>query len=177
MAAPIQEESIIRHSYWRNFRKRFRFRSKHKKVNSGFDYYIKALKWFVLNAAFGIFPLILMGVVNWLTSGKEGQPQIDHLIYEGGVVLFVSIAIMGAVAVDYLLSGIKCSGIEIFALYIFPSFIAGFISLEFLLVCLHKLNKFALGIQGKKTIILIIISFFYCTLTKATFYLKEDSTR
>lgn len=145
--------------------------------NTKFDYWWKAFKWFSFNAGFGLFPLLLMGVVSWLTKGTEGDRQIDHLIYEGGIVLFVAIAIMGAVMIDYLQLGIKFSSSEIFAIFIFPACIAGFITLEFVLVCLHKLNKHALGLYSKKTITLLFLAFVYCTFTRATFFIKEDSQK
>lgn len=143
--------------------------------NTTADYLYKSLKWFFFNSVFGLFPLILMGTVSKLTAGQEGQTTVDHLIYEGGVILFVIIAIMGAVAVDYLLAGFKFSSKEIFFYFIFPSILAGFISLEFLLVCMQKLDKFALALHGRKTMTLILLSFVYCTLVKASFYQKEDA--
>jgi len=148
-----------------------------KRKNTYKDYWFKSFKWTFLNAAFGLFPLLLVGTVSWLTHGKEGNHQMDHLIYEGGIVLFVAIAIMGAIVVDYLLSGHKTSGVGVFAIYIFPALVAGFIALEFLLVCLQKLNKHALSLGGKKTIILLLISFLYCTFTKSSLYIKEDSEK
>lgn len=145
--------------------------------NKPFHYWKRATKWFCLNTAFGLFPLIIVIVVNNLTDGREGGNQIDHLIYEGGIVLFVSIAIMGAVACDYLLAGGTFTASDIFVIFIFPIMIAGFITLEFLLVCLHKLNKYALAVTGKKTIILLTITFLYSTLTKANLLIKEDSEK
>lgn len=163
--------------YWINPINWYRHMRRRKKFNTTFDYLYKACKWFIFNAAFGLFPLLLMGIVMWLTGGKEGQSEVDKLIYEGGVLLFVLTAMMGAVAVDYLLSGFKFSSKEIFLFFIFPSLVTGFISLEFLLVCMGKLCKYALAIKAKKTITLMIISFIYCTLTKATFFLKEDTLK
>ena len=145
--------------------------------NKYHHYLWKSFKWTILNTCFGLFPLLLVGIVNILTNGKEGHHQIDHLIYEGGIILFVCSAIMGAVAVDYLLSGEKVGGIELFAIYIFPLLLTGFMALEFLLVCLQKLNKFALAYNSKKTIILVIVSLSYCILAKSSLYLKEDSER
>lgn len=172
----FDDMSIFTKKYW------FRKLPKVEEVenvykNTTFDYWKKAFKWFCLNAVFGLFPLIIMGTVSWLTKGEEGDHQIDHLIYEGGIVLFVAIAIMGAVAVDYLISGGEFTGASIFGLFIFPGIIAGFISLEFLLVCLHKLNKYALAITSKKTLILLTFTFLYCTLAKANLFIKEDSEK
>lgn len=100
---------------------------------------------------------------------------MDSLIYDGGIVLFVSIAIMGAVVVDYLVSGFPASGLSIFAVYIFPFLIMGFISLEFLLVCFNKIDRLALALGSKKSVILMVFSSVYSIATKSTLYLKEDS--
>jgi hypothetical protein len=68
--------------------------------NTTFDYTIKALKWFIMNAAFGLFPLLFMLSVSLLTNGVEGESELNKLIYEGGVIFFVIIAMMGSIAID-----------------------------------------------------------------------------
>lgn len=146
-------------------------------TNTNFSYWFKSFKWVVLNICFAIFPLLLMGIVNMLTKGQEGASQIEHLIYEGGIVLFVAVAIMGAVVVDNLLSGIRVAGIELFSIYLFPLLVAGFISLEFVLICLGKVNRHALALESKKTITLLVVTFLYCLATKSTLYIKEDAKK
>ena len=145
------------------------------KKNTKFNYWFKAFKWFMGNSMFGIFPLFLMLTVNTLTDGRAGEHEVNHLIYEGGVVLFVMIAIMGSVTVDYLLSGFTTSGLAVFAIYYFPLVILGFVSLEFVLICMKLLDKETFGLTSATTIIVVTLSFVYSTATKANLYIKEDS--
>lgn len=143
--------------------------------NSKWNYWVKAFKWFSMNLCFGLFPLYLMYIVKTSTNGKAGNPQVDHLVYEGGIVLFVCIASMGAVMIDYVLSGIPKSGFRIFRIYIVPLILLGYVTLDFLLICMDKLEKETFSLTSSTTIIIFLLAFVYCTFTKANLYLEEDS--
>ncbi len=135
-------------------------------------YYWKSCKWFLGNAAFGIFPVLLMWLVYGLSEGKTGQKEIFHLIHDG-VIVFLCIALMGAVMVEFLLSGPKMSGFSIFTIYIFPLIVLGIISLDYLLIYLNVIDSTVFNLNSWTTIITIVLSFSYCTFTKATLYKKE----
>ncbi len=92
-------------------------------------YYWKSFKWTFYNALCGLLPLLLVGAVANLTKGSEGQEQFEDLIYEGGLVLFVSIAIMGAVAVDYIVESVEMAGTKIILIFGLPLFLTATISL------------------------------------------------
>jgi len=149
--------------------------SKKNNSNTSLDYWIKACKWFLINSAFGLFPLLFMAFVAFMSDGRVGSLQVDHLIYEGGILLFVMIALMGAVMVDYLLSGFENSGISVFVFYIFPILILGFVTTEFMLICTKNIEKEVFAVNSWTTIIVIVLSFLYSTLVKADLFLREDA--
>lgn len=146
-----------------------------KPVSFG-TYYFKSVKWYIGNALFGLFPLILMWLVYYRSGGKTGEEEIYHLIHDG-VIVFLCIALMGAVVVEFLLSGPKLSGISIFTIYLFPFIVLGIISLDYLLIYLKVIDNSSFHLNSRTTIITIILSFAYCTFTKATLYKKEENKR
>lgn len=145
-----------------------------KKLNGRLDYWWKAIKWWLLNAGFGWFPLGFMYLIKYLTDGKIGGEQIEHLIYEGGIIVFVAIAIMGAVMGDYLISGLRSKGHRIFMIYLFPLLLLGFVSVEFMLICTNNMEKEAFALLSPTTIIVTTLSFTYSTLVKGNLYLREN---
>lgn len=139
-------------------------------------YYWKSLKWFIGNLLFGSVPLLLMWVVEGLSHGNTGADEISSILHQG-VVHFLCIALMGAVMTEFLISGIKFGGFSIFAIYIFPLLILSFVSLEYLLVYLNKIESKCFDLNSNYTYIVFILSFIYCTFIKASFYIKEDITQ
>jgi hypothetical protein len=140
-----------------------------------FHYYVKSLKWFFGNMIFGLAPLLLMLMVESLTHGNTGGDEINNILHEG-VIHFLGIALMGAVMTEYIISGIKFGGFPVFAIYIFPLIVLAFVSLEYLLVYLKKADSTCFDINSPYTFFVIFLSFLYCSFTKASFYIKEDTT-
>jgi hypothetical protein len=138
--------------------------------------YFKAVKWYLGNALFGLVPVLLIWLVNGLTEGRTGAEKIYELIHDG-VIVFVCIALMGAVMVEFLLSGPKMSGFSIFTVYFIPLIILGFISLDYLLIYLNIVDKSVFNLGSRTTVFTIILSFTYCTFTKATLEKKEANKR
>lgn len=136
-------------------------------------FYIKAVKWFLGNVIFGLAPIILMFVVYGLSERKTGLEEIQRLIHDG-VIIFVLIAIMGAVMVDYFLSGIKSSGRSIFTIYIFPLCVLAIASIDYLLTYLKIIDGTCFALGSLTTKIISILSLLYCTFTKAKLYLREN---
>lgn len=139
-------------------------------------YYWKAFKWYVGNLVFGLVPVLLLFIVSKLTDGETGSGEIDVLIHEG-VIHFLSIALMGAVLIEALLSGEKSNGFEIFAIYMFPLLVLSFISLEYLLVFLNKMNNACFEVTSPYTIIVFLLSFGYCSFAKTSSYINESTKK
>ena len=137
-------------------------------------YYWKALKWYLSNLIFGLVPVILLLVVQGLSNGKVGGEGVNTLMNEG-VLHFLSIALMGSVVTDALLSGEKSKGFEIFAIYIFPVLVLSFVALEYLLVYLRVIENSCFDINSFYTIIVILLSFGYCSFVKTSSYIKNST--
>lgn len=151
-----ENEETIKQSYW--------------------HYYWKSFKWFLGNLVFGLIPVLLLLLVRYLTDGGSGSGEIGILIHEG-VIHFLCIALMGAVLTESLLSGAKSSGIGIFALYMFPLLVLSFVSLEYLLVFLNKMNNACFEVTSPPTIIVFLLSFGYCSFGKASSYMDESTKK
>ena len=148
--------------------------SENRKANEYRHYYFKAAKWFIGNIIFGLAPLLLIWVVYALSNGASGNDEMSHLIHDG-VVLFVCISVMGAVVVEYMLSGFKSSGISIFGIYIFPLCILAIVSIDYMLIYLRIIDNTCFNIGSLTTKIIIFLSHIYSTFTKANLYILEDT--
>lgn len=143
-----------------------------KPIKGYWHYYWKAFKWFLGNLIFGLVPILILLLVEALSDGSTGADGIFLLMHEG-VIHFLCIALMGAVMTESLLSGVSSRGTEIFAIYIFPIVILSFVSLEYLLVFLHTIKNKCFDPMSGNTIIVLFLSFGYCTFTKTSFYIRE----
>jgi hypothetical protein len=110
----------------------------------------------------------------WYKSGHIGDDEMSHLIHDG-VVLFVCCSIMGAVIVDFMLSDYLLKGAVIFAIYIFPLFLLGLISVDYLFIRLKIIDGSCFDPSSKTSIFVMGFSVIYSTLSKADLYIKEDS--
>lgn len=142
------------------------------KEKSYWHYYWKAFKWFIGNLLFGLVPILILLLVVGLSNGSTGADGVFLLMHEG-VIHFLCIALMGAVMTESLLSGVSSRGTEIFAVYIFPIIILSFVSLEYLLVYLHTIKNECFDATSGYTIIVLSLSFGYCTFIKTSFYIRE----
>lgn len=137
------------------------------------DYLMKSIKWTVGNAIFGIFPLLFVWLLYGLSGGKTGHEELYRLIHDG-VILFVCIAIMGAVVVEYLISGFPVSGFAVLRIYIFPLGVLGIVCIDFMLIQFKQIDNQCFDIDSLTTKIVVFLSLFYTIFTKASLYMKED---
>lgn len=137
------------------------------------DYFWKTFKWFIGNALFGVFPLVFMCIIYYLSEKKLGGHEIEKLVYDGAV-LFVCIAMVGAVLVDYYLSGFRATGFGRFAIYAFPSLILMLISVNYFLIHIKVIDNSRFSITSNTTIWTVAMSFIYILFVKTNLYIKED---
>lgn len=136
------------------------------------EYYWKSLKMFLLNFLFGLFPLVLVWFINVMFGGINTEEQ-KHLIRDG-VVIFVSIACMGGVMVEFLLSRHKFRGPKILAIFLFPVALMWIVGVEYLLVVVKKIDHNVFDLDSSSTIFVFLLSFIYSTFAKANLYFLED---
>lgn len=108
-----------------------------------------------------------------ITVNKICHDKVIYLIKDGAV-LFVCGAIMGAVFVEYLLSGFKLNGTAIVLIYGTPIFMLMFILIEYLLIYLKVINDDYFSLNSLTSKVVIVLSFIYCILVKTDLYIKED---
>jgi hypothetical protein len=137
------------------------------------DYFLKSIKWFFGNAIFALAPLLFMYGLNLITVDKICHDKVHYLIRDGAV-LFVCGAIMGAVFVDYLLSGFKLAGTASVAIYGVPLCMLMFILIEYLLIYLKVIDDDYFSLTSITSKVIIVFSFIYCILVKTDLYIKED---
>lgn len=136
-------------------------------------YLWKTAKWMIGNAIFGIFPLLFMCSVYYISEEKLGKEEINTLVYEGAI-LFVCIAIVGSVLVDFFLSGFRPNGFPRFAIYIFPLIILFIISINYFLIHIKIIDKSRFSLSSGTTIVTVILSVIYILFVKTNLYMKED---
>ena len=83
------------------------------------------------NALFGLGPLLFLYAIYIASDRKICGDALDGLIYEGAV-LFVCLAIVGSVLVDYWLSGLHANGFSRFATYFVPAVVLGVVLINYL---------------------------------------------
>ncbi|HWJ25867.1 MAG TPA: hypothetical protein VNS32_04950 [Flavisolibacter sp.] len=137
-------------------------------------YYRKSVAWFLLNAAFGLLPLLFMKFVFLVSGNGVGAEEINHLI-EDGVVQFVCCAITGAVLVDIGLSGEKVKVSKAYWWLVIPAFMVALLLTNYILIILKAQDRSCFNISSWSSICIIILTLFYCTFNKASLYMKEDS--
>lgn len=140
-----------------------------------FNYLKKSFCWLLGNFAFGLGPLLLMGIVYIVSEHKYGFDDIMKLIHEGAI-LFVCCAMMGSVLVDFLLAGYRLRGSEVFATFIFPFALLAIVALEYLFIILKIINTDCFNIFSGNSIFVVGCSFGYCLLIKTNLLIKEDTS-
>jgi hypothetical protein len=136
------------------------------------QYLKKTFLWVVGNTIFGLAPLLFMCFVRLISGNKIGNSEIDSLIHEGAIP-FLCCAIMGAIAVEFLLSGYLFRSVQIFAIYLYPLFILSIISIDYLFISLRIVTPQTFNLSSETSIFVIILSFGYCLFAKTKLYIKE----
>src|ERR1700753_1583731 len=98
-------------------------------------YILKSVYWYFGNLLFGCAPVIFLGLVYLTSQGKLGFDDMQRQIHEGAV-LFVCVAMIGSVMVDFLQSGIKINGKQIIFIILAPIFLIEALFLQYLFVVL-----------------------------------------
>jgi hypothetical protein len=110
------------------------------------------------------------------SDGKVCGDGLDNLIYEG-CILFVCISIVGAVYVDFYLSGVILTGIARFATYFFPIIIPTWISIDYILIHMNIISRERFSVGSTITMVTIVLSSLYVLLVKANLYMQEELKR
>lgn len=134
--------------------------------------FFKTLKWIIGNTVFGLFPLLFFCSIFYLTDKKFGGDQVDTLIYEGSI-LFVCIALVGAVLIDYYLSGLRPIGFTRFATYFFPVALLFVVTENYFLIHIGYVSKSRFALKSNTTIFVITITVIYIIFVKTELYIKE----
>ncbi len=138
------------------------------------QYLKKSFFWVAGNALFGLTPLLFMQFVYLVSGFKVGGEEIKHLVHDG-VVLFVCCAIMGAVLVEFVLSGYEMKISRSYKLLIIPGFIMLLLLTDYFLINLKAIDTSCFALDSWTSLIVIVLSFLFCTFNKANYYIKEDT--
>lgn len=144
-----------------------------KKRPSYFAYLWKSTKWIVLNGIFATLPILLMCAIYMISEQKLGNEEIENLIYEG-TVLFVCIAMVGAVLVDYILSGFRPMGFARAIIYLFPLIVLFLVTANYLLIHYKVVDVSRFMLNSRTSLIVISTSIAYMLFVKTDLYIKED---
>jgi hypothetical protein len=138
------------------------------------QYLRKSFIWYVGNFIFGIIPLLFLWLAYIISRGKIGFDDMDKLIHEGAI-LFVAASMMGGVLVDFLQSGTKMSGRQIFVVVISPILAISLLCLQYLFVVLKIINADCFNITSWSTIFVVCFSLGYCLINKTNLLIQEDT--
>ncbi|TWI83265.1 hypothetical protein IQ13_1373 [Lacibacter cauensis] len=144
-----------------------------KKRPSYFAYLWKSTKWIILNAVFATAPLWILCVLYFASEKKIGGDEIDLLIYDGAI-FFVSISLVGAVLVDYILSGFRPMGVARFVIYLFPLVVLFAAGTNFLLIKFNIISNSRFLLTSSTTLWTVSLSILYILFVKTDLYIKED---
>lgn len=114
-----------------------------------------------------------MWVISLLSDNKVGSTEVEHQIHEGGV-LFVFLALVGAVALDYYLTGIRFNGIARFSTNLTPIFILCVIFVNYLLIKLKIIDQARFSLNSYTSYIVCTVSILYISFVKTNTAIKED---
>jgi hypothetical protein len=78
-----------------------------------------SVSWLIGNAIFGLSPLIFLSLINPALKDQPASHEIKVLI-NGGTILFVCCALMGAVWVDIMIDQVKFGSTTFFAISAAP---------------------------------------------------------
>lgn len=145
-----------------------------QKDNTYQTYLIKSFTWVVGNAFFGLLPLLFMQFIYWVSENRLGKDEIDHLVHDG-VVLFVCCAVLGAVLVEFILSGQRLKISETIRRIAIPIFIFVLILMDYFLINLKVIDKSCFDISSTTSSVVMVLSLYYCIFTKFRLYVKEET--
>ena len=136
-------------------------------------YILKSVYWYFGNLLFGCAPIIFLAMVYLASEGKLGFDDMQKLIHEGAI-LFVCVAMIGSVLVDFLQSEIKISGKQIIIIVLAPISSIGFLFLQYLFVVLKIINADCLNVTSETSVSILCFSLVYCILNKTNLLIMED---
>jgi hypothetical protein len=137
-------------------------------------YILKSVYWYFGNLFFGCAPIIFLGFVYLASRGKLGFDDMQRQIHEGAI-LFVSVAMIGGVMVDFLQSEIKINGRQIIFIILAPVSLIGFLFLQYLFVLLKIINSDCLDVTSGSSVFELCFSTAYCISNKTNLLIKEDT--
>jgi hypothetical protein len=137
------------------------------------DYTWKSIKWTVGNAVFALFPVILLEIVNGMSTNNHFGNKIDDLVRDGAV-MFVCCAILGAVLVEFWVAGFVYNVNQITLIFVIPIVVHALLALEYVLILLGIAAKDSFIITSWTSKIVITFSVLYCIFAKANYYMREN---
>jgi hypothetical protein len=130
--------------------------------------------WYFGNLLFGCAPVIFLGLVYLTSQGKLGFDDMQRQIHEGAV-LFVCVAMIGSVMVDFLQSGIKINGKQIIFIILAPIFLIEALFLQYLFVVLKIITIDCLNVTSGISVFVLCYSMVYCILNKTKLLINADT--
>jgi MFS-type transporter involved in bile tolerance (Atg22 family) len=143
--------------------------------SSYLQYIRKSAFWFVGNLAIGCCPLIFLSMVFMTSRGKMGYDDFDKQVHEGAI-LFVCVAMIGGIMLDFLQSEFRLRGRQIVIIVITPIMAISLLFLEYLFVILKIINSDCFNITSRSTIFVVLFSAIYCILNKTNLLIMEDTS-
>jgi len=137
--------------------------------------FTNAFFWLLFNAILGLAPLMFLLVLDRWVLNDERITRETEILLEGGMILFVSCALMGSVIVDIIISRLKFRNVGFFFIYISPFILLTGICIFYLLMILEHLNRSTFTSFSGFYIFVIIFSIIYCTLGKYLLYKSENT--
>jgi hypothetical protein len=134
----------------------------------------KSTLWFIGNLLIGCCPLLFLAMVYMTSRSKLGYDDMDKQVHEGAI-LFVCVAMIGGVMLDFLQSGFKLKGRQIVVIVITPIMAISLLFLEYLFVILKIINSDCFNISSRSTIFVVLFSAVYCILNKTNLLIMEDT--
>jgi len=145
-----------------------------KPISKGRCLFRSAL-WFISNALFGLAPLLSLCLVNPILSKHSALEEI-HKLMQGGTILFVCCALMGAVIIDILIENVNFkSKVSFFAFNVAPFLLLGIICFLYIMIIVGEVNESVFTTFSKFYIFVIIFTIGYCTFGKYFIYLKTHT--
>jgi hypothetical protein len=138
------------------------------------QYIWKSTIWYVGNLTIGCAPLIFLSLIFMTSRGKMGFEDLNKQVHEGAV-LFVCVAMIGGIMLDFLQSPMKMRGRQVVVIVITPILAISLLFLEYLFVILRIINTDCFNITSRSTIFVVLFSAVYCILNKTNLLIMEDT--
>ncbi|MEO5681469.1 MAG: hypothetical protein ABIQ88_02445 [Chitinophagaceae bacterium] len=135
---------------------------------------IKSVIWFVTTAVYGMAPILLLLIVNYLAPDVGQEDRIKHLLKDL-FVLFLSSAMIAEIGVEAFLSKIRFSKYAYLVFFVSSALILGIVCIAYTVIVKTKAeDQFNFNNLWLFQVVVVTFTLVYCISIKTFMFVEED---